>query len=64
MPEVKEEPKEEEPEEEYNIEDLDNEEDGGEWVNESNLYKHISHQDTASLLAEPKTEEELEAEAN
>jgi len=50
-----------EPEEEiYDNDDLDNEEEGGEWVNETNLYKHISHQDTASLLTEPKKEGEGE----
>lgn len=29
---------------------LDNEEEGGEWITEENLYKHISHAETESLI--------------
>ena len=30
---------------------IDNEEEGGEWITEENLYKHMTHADTQSLLA-------------
>jgi hypothetical protein len=36
---------------------IDNEEEGGEWITEENLHKHMTHADTQSLLAPEETEE-------
>jgi hypothetical protein len=42
---------------------IDNEEEGGEWITEDNLYKHMTHADTESLLTpEMKEGEEVSEE--
>jgi rRNA maturation endonuclease Nob1 len=42
---------------------IDNEEEGGEWITEDNLYKHMTHADTESLLTpEIKEGEEVSEE--